>query len=173
VKIEPRKRPDVVHGSTYKTKTAYGTLYVTINQDEKGEPFEVFAQMGKAGGFFAAKVEAISRLISLALRSGISVDKIIEQLKGIRGPSPIWTENGTILSLPDAISKVLEKHLNRSQMTMDFNTQSKKPASHNVDKSNFTIADMGDAPACPECGSILQMGEGCLVCPTCGFSKCG
>src|SRR5690606_31234003 len=69
--ITPRERPDVVVGKTYKLKTAYGTLYVTINDDEQGRPFEVFANIGKAGGFFGAKTEAISRLISLALRSGI------------------------------------------------------------------------------------------------------
>lgn len=174
--IKPRVRPDVVHGYTYKTKTAYGSLYVTVNEDENGAPFEVFAQMGKAGGFFAAKVEAIGRLISLALRSNVAPESIIEELKGIRGPSPIWTEEGTILSLPDAISKVLEKHLNRSQMTMGFEKDAKKAESLNGSKRDIkttTIADMGVAPACPECGGMLEMGEGCLKCNSCGFSKCG
>lgn len=171
VKIEPRTRPTVVHGSTYKTKTAYGTLYVTVNEDERGEPFEVFAQMGKAGGFFAAKVEAISRLISLALRSGINVRQVIDQLKGIRGPSPIWTEEGTILSLPDALSKVLEKHINKEQMTLNFDQN--KQINHQESIKPTTIADMGVAPACPECGNMLEIGEGCLKCRVCGFSKCG
>ncbi len=172
VLAKPRKRPEVVNGRTYKTKTAYGSLYVTINDDEQGQPFEVFAQMGKAGGFFAAKVEAISRLISTSLRSGIKPDEIVNQLKGIRGPSPIWTEEGTILSIPDAIAKVLEKHLNKSQVPLDFNSKSKF-ITKEPSKKNNSIADMGIAPACPECGNILELGEGCLKCPGCGFSKCG
>jgi ribonucleoside-diphosphate reductase alpha chain len=72
--ISPRKRPDVMQGSTYKITTAYGNLYVTINEDQYG-PFEVFSQLGKAGGFFGAQTEAICRMISLALRSGISIDQ--------------------------------------------------------------------------------------------------
>lgn len=172
--IKPRKRPDMVRGCTYKTKTAYGTLYVTINEDDDGRPFEAFAQMGKAGGFFAAKVEAIGRLISLALRSGVDPNIIVDELKGIRGPSPIWTEEGTILSVPDAIAKVLEKHLNRGQLSMfDKEKNFQAESIDNVSKKTTTIADMGVAPACPECGGILEMGEGCLKCNSCGFSKCG
>ena len=77
-KISPRKRPDVMQGSTYKVTTAYGNLYVTINEDEHG-PFEVFSQLGKAGGFFGAQTEAICRIVSLALRSGISINDVVDQ----------------------------------------------------------------------------------------------
>lgn len=111
----PRSRPEIVPGVTYKIKTGYGTMFVTINHDESGQPFEVFATIGKAGGFFAAKSEAICRLISLALRSGISVETVIDQLKGIRGPMPSWGKNGQILSIPDAIAQVFTTHLNSSQ----------------------------------------------------------
>ncbi len=172
VLAKPRKRPEVVSGRTYKTKTAYGSLFVTINDDERNEPFEVFAQMGKAGGFFAAQVEAISRLISTGLRSGIKTETVIDQLKGIRGPSPIWTEDGNILSIPDAIAKVLEKHLKRSQIQLDFAKKSQSIIQEPKSKTT-TMADMGIAPACPECGGLLEIGEGCLKCNSCGFSKCG
>src|SRR5258708_589864 len=85
IKLAPRTRPDVMQGITYKMNTAYGNLYVTVNEDEQG-PFEVFAALGKAGGFFSAQTEAITRMISLALRSNVAIEEIIEQLKGIRGP---------------------------------------------------------------------------------------
>ncbi len=176
----PKKRPTVLLGTTYKIKSAYGNLYITINSDEDGKPFEVFSQMGKAGGFFAAKLEAISRLISLALRSGISVKKVIAQLKGIRGPMPTWSEGGMILSLPDAIAQVIEKHINKGQQTLnlefsgDSNSQNKSetPAPADIPAPSVPLADLGFAPHCPDCGSILEMGEGCLKCHSCGYTKC-
>ncbi len=178
-KIIPRKRPEKTIGTTYKTVTGYGNLYVTINEDESGEPFEVFTHIGKAGGFFAAKSEAISRLISLALRSGIDINEVIDQLKGIRGPNPVWGEKGgMVLSLPDAIGQILEKHLNRKQdqLSLDYLKKSQiKPnnVSANSDGGKSrSLADLGEAPACPDCSQLLEMSEGCLKCQFCGYSKC-
>ncbi len=191
VTIVPRERPDVIRGFTYRIKTAYGKLFITINDDEAGLPFEVFSHLGKAGGFFAAKAEAICRLISLALRSGVDPQEIISQLKGIRGPTPTWMEDGRmILSLPDGIAQILEKHINKDQAKLDLEFQTAaQPKSETVDAvgnpdiqmSNGysqaphtkSLADYGEAPACPECGSMLELSEGCLKCPVCGFSKCG
>jgi ribonucleoside-diphosphate reductase alpha chain len=120
IKLAPRTRPDVMQGITYKMNTAYGNLYVTINEDSHG-PFEVFAAMGKAGGFFSAQTEAITRLISLALRSNVAIEEIIEQLKGIRGPDVSFSESGVVFSLPDAVSKVLDKHIKRAQNQLALN----------------------------------------------------
>ena len=121
IKLAPRTRPDMMQGITYKMKTAYGNLYVTINEDGQG-PFEVFAQLGKAGGFFSAQAEAITRLISLSLRSNIAPEEIVDQLKGIRGPDVSFNESGVIFSLPDAVAKILEKHIKRNdkQLTLDL-----------------------------------------------------
>lgn len=174
----PRERPEIVRGFTYRSKTAYGNLYITINEDENSHPFEVFTSMGKAGGFFAAKVEAISRLISLALRSGIPANEIIEQLEGIRGPSPVWDNGQLILSVPDAIAKILKKHLSHDQKKLDLEYKAPKafieaPTLSNNSSKQKPVADFSDAPICPECGSMLEVGEGCLTCHVCGFSKCG
>ena len=203
--ISPRKRPDVMHGSTYKITTAYGNLYVTVNEDQFG-PFEVFSQLGKAGGFFGAQTEAICRMISLALRSGISINNVIEQLKGIRGPDPVFHNGERILSLPDAIANVLENHLKRGQTELKLDLPKPDPIARPVKQelvfetvttqptaaaglfveqkvstqptaTNYTsktsIADLGHAPACPDCSSMLVMQEGCMKCQSCGFSKCG
>ncbi len=107
----PRHRPDCVPGMTYKIKTGYGTMFVTVNHDSEGKPFEVFATIGKAGGVFAEEAEAICRLISLSLRAGVPVNAVIEQVKGIRGPMPSFGSRGMILSIPDAIGQVLVQHL--------------------------------------------------------------
>ena len=187
IKIIPRERPDIIKGYTYRIKTAYGKLFITINNDEKGTPFEVFSHLGKAGGFFAAKAEAICRLISLSLRSGIAAEEIIDQLKGIRGPTPTWSEDGKmILSLPDAIAQVLEKHINKEQadLGLEFKTAKQKTLdndqtqmsngfSKDTNAKTLSLADIGEAPACPECGAMLEIAEGCLKCNLCGFSKCG
>jgi len=108
---KPRPRPEVMSGSTYRIKTGYGKLYVTVNNDERGAPFEVFATIGKSGGFFQEQSEAICKLISHGLRAGINPQEIIDDLKGIRGPMPVFTDKGTVLSLPDALGKILEQHI--------------------------------------------------------------
>ncbi len=188
--ISPRKRPDVMQGSTYKVTTAYGNLYVTINEDEYG-PFEVFSQLGKAGGFFGAQTEAICRMISLALRSGISLQDVTEQLKGIRGPDPMFHNGERILSLPDAIANVLENHLKRGQTQLPLSfakteelpvverqpvfqavTQEIHTAGSAFVTQKISIADNGHAPACPECGNMMLFAEGCSKCEMCGYSKC-
>jgi ribonucleoside-diphosphate reductase alpha chain len=155
-KIVPRKRPDVIRGSTRFMKTGCGNLYVTINEDEQGHLFELFTSMGKAGGCAASQSEAIGRLVSLAFRSDIEPDEVIKQLKGISCHSPIWHDGGRILSCSDAIARALEK----------YNTKGNKG---NGD-SNKVIMLMG---ACPECGGAIEHEGGCAVCHNCGFTKCG
>lgn len=202
IKIAPRTRPDVMNGITYKMATAYGNLYVTINEDNQG-PFEVFAQMGKAGGFFSAQTEAITRLISLALRSNVAIEEIIAQLKGIRGPDVSFSDGGVVFSLPDAVAKVLEKHIKRAdkQMTLDLPGRAEtgpqvkletdikveekfvETVSEEKIKTNgmltykktqkVSIANLGNAPVCPSCANMLVFAEGCQKCDSCGYSKCG
>jgi len=176
--ITPRKRPEQLVGYTYKTKTSFGNLYITINEDTEGRPFEVFANIGKAGGFFAAKAEAISRLISLALRSGIRAQDIVDQIKGIRGPSPAWGNSGKIFSLPDAIGQTLEKYIKHKEsgkqldLELKQNSTGQKELVKPKPVSSKKIVDNGEAPGCPECGMMLEFAEGCMSCPTCGYSKC-
>jgi ribonucleoside-diphosphate reductase alpha chain len=157
--LQPRPRPTVTHGRTYKTKTGCGTLYVNINSDAYGF-CEVFTQMGKSGGCAASNAEAVSRLISLGLRAGIDPNAIVEQLRGIRCPIPTWHEGEMILSCADAIGRVLEKAVS------EVSGASANP------QITFTGLDMGYCPQCPECGGIMETEGGCAVCKSCGFSKC-
>jgi ribonucleoside-diphosphate reductase alpha chain len=121
---------------------------VTINEDDEGI-CEVFAQMGKTGGCASSQIEAAGRLISLALRSGVKVEAIVKQLTGIRCPSPIWQNGQMVLSCPDAIAQVIRKHTNLGAAEIP--------------------PTMG---TCPDCGGTLEHEGGCLVCRSCGFSKC-
>lgn len=176
--LEPRPRPEVLRGTTYKLKTAYGNLYITINEDEHG-PFEVFSQMGKAGGFFGANLEAICRMISLSLRSGVHIESIIRQVKGIRDPQPTWHKGEMILSLPDAIGQILEKHMKSPQSKLDLqwgtgeDKLGSQPVRMVLEKGSGDVLDTGFAPACPDCGGVLAFQEGCAKCGACGFSRCG
>ena len=116
----------------------------------------------------------------MALRSGIGIKEVVEQLEGIRDPSPAWTENGLILSLPDAIANVLKRHLSQKQQTLTLDFENKKEAKNspalvkkeNPETKQPSLADIGEAPICPECGHTLVFQEGCFKCPICGFSKC-
>ena len=86
-----RSRPDLLSGTTRRVETPLGTMYVTITEDDRGQPFEMFISLGKAGGALMADVEAIGRLISLALRSGIPMTEIYRQLRGISSDRPwVW-----------------------------------------------------------------------------------
>ena len=110
-----RRRPAVTQGITERINTGEGRIYVTINEDEFGM-CEVFSTIGKAGGNAAAQSEAISRLISLALRSGVDPQEVINELKGISGPNPVWENGELILSTPDAIGKAIERYIQRQNV---------------------------------------------------------
>ena len=175
----PRLRPTQTLGLTRRIKTGEGTLYITINEDEQGL-CEVFTTIGKAGGNAAAQSEAISRLISLALRSGVNPQSIVRQLKGISGPNPTWEDGRLILSTPDAIGKALDDYLHEKNqrteedkaqllITMDTDKDKKKSPNKEEDMSLDTIKLM----MCPSCDSRSVVNEGgCLTCQSCGWSKC-
>jgi ribonucleoside-diphosphate reductase alpha chain len=141
--------------------TGCGNLYVTINEDEFG-PFEVFTQMGKAGGCSASQSEAISRLISLSLRAGIDPKSIVKQLRGIRCPNPGWEKGGMILSCSDAIARAIERYF----------LEEKSPVGHKVAKMSAGYLDKV-AGFCSDCGGVMEHEGGCAVCRECGFSRCG
>ena len=180
----PRIRPNTTIGSTRRIRTGEGTLYITINEDENGL-CEVFTTIGKAGGNAAAQSEAISRLISLALRSGVDPNAIIKQLKGISGPNPTWEDGRLILSTPDAIGKSLDDYLNenpesRTNSLSDFEDEDNRKSpitmatTEEVTKHNKKVTDytFKNISTCPDCGSSVMHEAGCVTCPGCGFSKC-
>ncbi|MBU4001180.1 MAG: adenosylcobalamin-dependent ribonucleoside-diphosphate reductase, partial [Proteobacteria bacterium] len=147
-----RSRPQTLEGFTTRMKTGMGQLYVTVTEFN-GQPFEVFATIGKSGRSTTAKTEAIGRLVSLALRSGVHVSEIINQLKGIGGEYPVFQEGGMVLSIPDAISRVLEDRYLNEITSKDYGKSLK-------------------GEVCPECGRTISYEEGCKKCHACGFSQC-
>ncbi len=171
----PRDRPRITFGFTERIRTGEGNLYVTINEDDNGI-CEVFSTIGKAGGNAAAQTEAISRLISLALRSGIEPREIVKQLKGIGGPLPVWDGNGgQILSTPDAIGKVLERYIEQREregirLYREIGPPAPKVMTGVPRKS--TEATPHTSVACPECGSNIEHVGGCVMCKNCGWSRC-
>ncbi|MEJ2697530.1 MAG: vitamin B12-dependent ribonucleotide reductase [Candidatus Sulfobium sp.] len=161
VKIVPRKRPATIKGETRGMKTGCGNIYITVNEDENGQLFELFTHMGKAGGCAASQAEAIGRLVSLALRSNIEPEEVINQLKGITCHEQTWTSGGKITSCSDAIAKALEKYLVRA---------GKGSGNGGNGHGKGEVMRIG---ACPECGGAVEHEGGCAVCRSCGFTKCG
>ncbi|MGB4268669.1 MAG: vitamin B12-dependent ribonucleotide reductase [Spirochaetota bacterium] len=168
LKIQPRPRKEVTWGKTLKMNTGCGSLYVTINEDEHGL-FEVFATMGKAGGCAASQTEAVSRLISLSLRSGIEPQQIIKQLKGVRCPNQAWVKGGKIYSCADAIAKAMERYINPDVVQ----SESVDDMHKNIAETNGKGSDTVMVGVCPECHGPLEFEGGCSVCRMCGFSRCG
>ncbi len=165
--IVPRPRPEITTGITEKVKIGCGNLFVSVNSDEKGI-CEIFTNTGRAGGC-ASQSEATARLISIALRSGLSVDAIIEQLKGIRCSACIRREGINVTSCPDAIAKVIKKYY-----TTDSAQSSKELAATFAEREVKVAKNYQDeGRACPECGAAINHEGGCVICVSCGFSKCG
>jgi ribonucleoside-diphosphate reductase alpha chain len=177
--VSTRPRPETLLGVTKEMKTSCGKIYVTMNRDEKGI-FEVFNQMGKAGGCAASQSEAIGRLASLALRSGVKPDMIVTQLKGISCHLPAWAGNGAkIMSCADAVAKAVEWYLDHVDAMFPASAPSAaSPPSGDRKQASRQVGALGSEEfgvargACPDCGSQVEMQEGCLKCRSCGFSEC-
>lgn len=167
----PRPRPGTTQGMTIKMKTGCGNLYVTINEDEKGL-CEVFTQMGKAGGCAASQSESVSRMVSLALRSGIKVDSIMKQLSGIRCPSPLWQNGEMILSCSDAIAKALRQYVDIQSERGDEPLKVVEFPAATRRNSGTDDLKSSAGKLCPDCSGTLEFAEGCATCHSCGYSKC-
>ena len=169
----PRDRPTSVQGVTDRVRTGHGNMYVTITFDEDGKPFEVFTTLGKAGGCDSANLEAVSRLVSLALRSGIDPDQIITHLQGITC-CPAWDGGTLIRSAPDAMAHTLAQHVAAPPAREEIAASARPTA---VQPGLFPSRGGGNGGAsvaarCPKCSGSLIPQEGCLNCLECGYSKC-
>jgi ribonucleoside-diphosphate reductase alpha chain len=163
----PRARAKVTTGTTEKVTTGCGNMYITVNSDEQGI-CEVFSHLGKAGGCAVAQLEATCRLISIALRSGVDVDSVVTQLRGIRCPSIAWENGKSVLSCADAIASVLEKYTCTGKSNGNGNGHT---ATEKAKVQDFGLVK-NTAGQCPECANLLVYQEGCFVCPGCGYTKC-
>ena len=181
-----RSRPDLLKGATRRIESPLGTMYVTITEDDKGQPFEVFMSLGKAGGALMADVEAIGRLISLALRSGVPLPEIYRQLRGISSDRAVGLGPNKVMSVPDAIGIAIEKWMQDKQGVQQDLLDTARSQAPSAVTTEIVRGVTGDAAlraargpdqdfigACPDCGSQLAFIEGCAKCHVCGFSECG
>ena len=168
--IKPRPRPDMTTGITERVKIGCGKLYITVNYDDKGI-CEIFTNTGKAGGC-PSQSEATARLASIALRSGIDVRSIIDQLKGIRCPSTIRQSGMKCTSCPDAIAKAIER-VYQQQVRLGHWAEPELSAAEGPAASQAETVVPGRMRFCPECGAKLEHEGGCVICRNCGYSKCG
>ncbi|MDH5805517.1 MAG: response regulator SirA, partial [Gemmatimonadota bacterium] len=183
---EKRSRPETLKGTTRRLETPLGTLYVTITEDEKAQPFEMFMSLGKAGGALMADVEAIGRLISLALRSGIPMSAIHQQLRGISSDRVTGLGPNKVLSVPDAVGIAIERWIQdkqgiqqdllaEEQLETPVKAMPKPVQTLTGEQAEFRggVEHEEFIGVCPDCGSQLEFAEGCVKCHVCGFSECG
>ena len=179
-----RPRPEDLYGFTRTTATGDGKLYTTVNYDEQGIR-EVVTNIGRSGGTLFSLSEAIGRLISLSLQYNVPVDEISRSLIGIRGANPYGFGANQVLSIPDAIGKVLKDSprmlgqvLAAQPLTapvpVNVAATVSAPVKQGADRFGPDAVHIyGESPECPECGNGLEFGEGCVTCRSCGYSKCG
>ncbi len=196
---EKRERPDALQGVSQRIDTGYGKIYVTINEDpETGQPFELFANIGHSGGFTNSFTEALAKVISTSLRSGVDPDEIVDELCGTRSPKVAWDKGEQIQSIPDAIGTAMRRYLEGEidkpypkQQTLEESADADRveSAGHETDggaaaaqggaaadaddDTTQDLIDAGESPECPDCGSMsLYFSEGCKTCESCGWSEC-
>ena len=178
----PRERPRAMRGITERIRTGHGNMYITINFDQENKPFEVFSTLGKAGGCESASLEAISRLTSLALRSGVDPNQIVDQMRGI-SCIPAWDQGVLVGSPADAVTLAMERHITGSprgkifaaQLGLGGDTEQlayTKSEPKGVGNGNGHNKTHGSGVRCPECNTDLIFQEGCLACLSCGWNKC-
>jgi ribonucleoside-diphosphate reductase alpha chain len=190
---QKRARPNTLRGMTTRIETPLGTMFVNITEDEKGQPFEVFINLGKAGGAAMADVEAIGRLISLSLRSGIPIREVHRQLRGIASDRAIGLGPNKVMSVPDAIGIALENWMREKQGIQQelLKTEAGAPGVAGAPVTSPATSNAGSAGSqaqyefekvsgaetfigtCPDCGSSMEFAEGCAKCHVCGYSECG
>jgi ribonucleoside-diphosphate reductase alpha chain len=189
---QKRARPDALRGTSIRKETPLGTMFAHITEDDRGQPFEVFINLGKAGGAAMADVEAIGRLISLGLRSGISIQAIHRQLRGISSDRAVGLGPNKVLSVPDAIGIALEEWMREKQgIQQELLRAQTPPEGTPVVSAPVNVAATGQAGTqaqyefekvnggetfigtCPDCGSSMEFAEGCAKCHVCGYSECG
>jgi ribonucleoside-diphosphate reductase alpha chain len=156
---KPRKRPAITNGTTQRIATGCGNLYVTLNNDDIGF-CEVFASMGKSGGCAASQLEACMRMASLALRVGIDPHVIVDQLSGIRCPTPTFGTGKMVYSCADGVSKIIGEMISVVDDNNPEDVETHKNHTHFI-------------RPCPECGAGMESDGNCAVCRSCGYNLCG
>jgi ribonucleoside-diphosphate reductase alpha chain len=183
---EKRERPDALTGVTQRIPTGYGKLYVHINKDTDGQPFEMFANIGSSGGFTNGFTEALAKSISVALRSGVDPREIASELRGTRSPKVTWDRGEQVNSIPDAMGIALLRYLNgtihysdeqiealEEPVMVESETEDETTRPKDGDDATQALIDQGEAPECPDCGAMtLYYSEGCKSCESCGWSEC-
>jgi ribonucleoside-diphosphate reductase alpha chain len=170
----------MLKGRTLKMNSPLGDIYVTINEDDAGRPFEVFCTLGKAGGSAFAHAEAMGRLMSLALRSGVPITSLRDQLRGISSDRAVGVGPNKVLSAPDAIGQAIERYLEEQagiQEELPMTVTAPVPQGSGEARTETKIysgLDEHFVGSCPECGSgQMAYEEGCMKCHVCGYSECG
>lgn len=164
-------RKPVLKGHTHRLKTGCGNLYVTINEDN-GDPKEIFVRLGKAGGCAASQSEALGRLITVGLRAGVPVEKLVKQLSGIGCHQPFGFGPEKTLSCADAVGKTLAKYVKSKEEIPEKVPEVAPPTPK---KELPPLVSQRSAPQkepCPDCGAGLAMEDGCAKCYACGFTRC-
>jgi ribonucleoside-diphosphate reductase alpha chain len=190
---KPMKTPPMLPAIRMRQTTPFGHMHIAVTVEPvNGREMEIFAQLGKAGDVVSSDLEAISRMVSLYLRIGGSLEDVIDQLEGIGSHMVIPSKDGKVISLADALGKSLHRY-NLAKLTYGLNdiltgkiNFEELPALKDLEPQEIISEEEPTKPLieaagnstnlykqkCPECNGILSFSEGCVKCPECGYSKC-
>lgn len=150
------ERPDILKGETVRARTPLGKIYVTVNYQQQGAARtvrEVFIHLGKTGTHINSLMEALGRVISIALQYGVPINEVISQLQGIKSGDGIKQASGHVtFSVPDTVAYALEMALGIDRRQ---------------DKNGALVYDV-----CNQCGGVAVKIGSCITCLQCGYSTC-
>ena len=179
---DPRRRlPDERPAVTHKFRVGEQEGYITVGLYDDGSPGEVFVKISKEGSTVSGLTDAIAILTSIALQYGVPLDKLAEKLERTHFEPAGPTANEDIpfaTSIVDYIFSWLRLHfgpaaLPRVDDPAGYPRVENTAAGDPLDASPRAPVVTASGLTCPDCGAQLGYAERCLLCRSCGYTKCG
>jgi len=174
-----RRLPDERHSLTHHFSVGGQEGYVTVGLYEDGLPGELFIRMAKEGSTVSGLMDSFATAVSLALQYGVPLRVLCDKFSHTRFEPSGWSGNpkiGYAKSMMDYLFRWLELRFLKGEQGLLFELPKPKPAQPKGEVTSAVeglgqVAELGDAPPCQFCGSLMVRNGSCYRCMTCGSTS--